>query len=264
MDICKLIGMRSENMKKIGLTLISYDRPDFLKRTLDSLEDNMWGGAHYKKIILDEPYTEEKYGWLRQYKHISLSYKNNQGIAPTKNLAFSNMIENECTELFIMEDDILMKDPQTCLKYIDYAKMFQVPHLNFALHGDLNKGQRKMASWQRNNQSNSIVCVYPHCVGAFSYYSKDIIIKVGLIDENFINAWDHVEHTWRICQTGLIPPFGYFMDHPDSAILLDEQIGSLESSVIRRDLDWSKNVEDGRNYWISKHGTFLPPMPLWK
>ncbi len=251
-------------MTKIGLSLISYDRPDFLKRTLDSLERNLWGGAHYKKVILDEPFTEKKYGWLRQYEQLSFSYKENQGIAPTKNLAFSNMLKNGCTDLFIMEDDILMKDPQTCLKYVDYAHSMQVPHLNFALHGELNKDQRKLATWQRTNVSTSTVCIYPHCVGAFSYYSRAIISRVGLIDENFINAWDHVEHTWRICQTGLIPPFGYFMDHPDSDLLLVEQVGSLQSSVIRRNMAWSKNVEAGRNYWISKHGSFLPPMPEWK
>ncbi len=250
-------------MSKIGLSIISYDRPDFLKRTLDSLEGSLWGGAHHKAIILDEPFSEKKYGWLRQYSHLSFTYKENQGIAPTKNLALSDMIKEGCTDLFIMEDDILMRDAQTCLKYVDYARSTQVPHLNFALHGELNKGQRKMATWQHPNQAPTTVCVYPHCVGAFSYYSRDIITRVGLIDENFKNAWDHVEHTWRICQTGLIPPFWYFMDHPDSDSLLMEQIGSLQASVIRRDLTWNNKVEAGRNYWIAKHGAFLSPMPKW-
>lgn len=250
-------------MKKIGLSLISYDRPDFLKRTLDSLEEISWGGAHHKAIILDEPFSEKKYGWLRQYPHLSFTYKENQGIAATKNLALSSMIENGCTDLFIIEDDILMKDAQTCLKYIDYANASHVPHLNFALHGDLNKGQRKMATWQRPDQTTTSICVYPHCVGAFSYYSREIIMTIGLIDENFKNVWDHVEHTWRICQTGLTPPFWYFMDHPDSDLLLEEQTGSLQASVIRRDLEWSTKVENGRKYWIAKHGAFLPPMPKW-
>lgn len=250
-------------MKKIGLTLISYDRPDFLKRTLESLEANLWGGAHYTAIILDEPFNKKKYGWLSQYSHLTFTYKENQGVASTKNLAIRSMINEGCSDLFIIEDDILMNEPQTCLKYVEYAQMTQVPHLNFALHGDLNKNQKKMAIWQRTNHTATEICVYPHCVGAFSYYSKDIITKVGLIDENFQNAWDHVEHTWRICQTGLTPPFWYFMDHPESAILLKEQTGSIQASVIRRDLAWSAKVEAGRNYWITKHGEFLPPMPDW-
>jgi GT2 family glycosyltransferase len=250
-------------MNKIGLTLISYDRPDFLRQSLDSLEGSQWGGAHHKAVILDEPFSEKKYGWLRGYEHISVLYKENQGVAVTKNMAITSMIQNGCSDLFIMEDDILMVDLHTCTKYLDYAEAMQVPHLNFALHGDLNKGQKRMKVWQRINQQDKVVCVYPHCVGAFSYYSKDIILRVGLIDENFKNSWDHVEHTWRISQTGMIPPFWYFMDHPESYSLLREQPESISASVIRKDPAWNAKVEAGRAYWISKHGAFLPPMPYW-
>jgi GT2 family glycosyltransferase len=250
-------------MHNVGLALISYDRPSFLKQALDSLESNLWGGANHRLVVVDEPYDEEKYGWTRKYPGLSFIYKDNKGVAPTKNLALSNLLANECEHLFIMEDDILMSDQQACTKYVDYASQLQVPHLNFALHGELNIGRKKIAKWQRPGQMESTICVYPHCVGAFSYYSREIIELVGLIDENFINAWDHVEHTWRICQTGQVPPFWYFMDHPDSNSLLKEQVGSLFASVIRKDPSWQEKVDAGRAYWIQKHGEFLPPMPNW-
>lgn len=250
-------------MSNIGLALISYDRPDFLKRTLDSLESHQWGGASYKTVIVDERYDDDKYGWIQNYPHLTIHYKENEGVAPTKNLAINTLLAKNCEHLFIMEDDILMSNHLTCLQYVDYANKTKVPHLNFALHGELNKGRKKIAIWQRVDHADTTVHVYPNCVGAFSYYSRGIIEQVGLIDENFRNAWDHVEHTWRICQTGKIPPFWYFMDHPDSDLLLKEQIGSLQASVIRKNPDWTAKVNAGREYWIKKHGTFLPLMPQW-
>jgi hypothetical protein len=42
------------------------------------------------------------------------------------------------------------------------------------------------------------VSLYPHCVGAFSYYSKKCLDKIGLLDERFFNAKEHLDHTYEI------------------------------------------------------------------
>ena len=249
--------------EKIGIAVISYDRPHFLRNSVENLEAKNWGGAHEKLIIVDEPYDKLKYQWLYELTDANIIFKENQGVGPTKNLAFEYLLKAKCKNLFTIEDDIIMVDDVTCVRYADYAHQKNVSHLNFALHGELNKDQGKLLNWNRGAGVNETIYVYPDCVGAFSFYTSDILTDVGLIDENFKNAWEHVEHTWRISHTGTIPPFWYFMDFPDNSNCLREMPESLVQSSIRNDLNWKINVERGKRYWLSKHGVFLPPRPDW-
>lgn len=242
-------------MSKIGLTVITYSRPDYLKQCLQSLQLMNWGGADYKLVCADFKDTETRDKILqicKDYNVNCLSFPENVGVGRNKNAGLKQMIKDGCTDLFLIEDDILMRNPNTCKHYIQEAKRIGVQHMNFALHGPLNKGHKK---------TFGIATVYPHSVGAFSYYTKNVIEKVGLIDENFKNAWEHVHHTWRIANHNFTTPFWYFADHPQSALMLEEIPGSIDNSSIRPRNDWKQNIADGKAYWIKKHGFFLPPFP---
>ena len=238
----------------IGLAVITYNRPDYCLKVLESLIANNCGGAN-KVIVIDDNSTIS-------YKHIiSLLYQTNisfytnstnRGVAHSKNKAFKLLLEAGCDHIFLMEDDILMVDPDTCGYYISSAERFKVQHLNFGLHGTMNTGK---GFWK-----DGVFC-YPDCVGAFSYYSREVLEKVGLMDENFKNAWEHVEHTYRIIEAGYHPEFWNFADCPISDELLKEIPGSIDNSVIRPRSDWMENIQRGRIYWDDKHGSWLPPRP---
>ncbi|NLE01643.1 MAG: hypothetical protein GX640_17400 [Fibrobacter sp.] len=149
-----------------------------------------------------------------------------------------------------------MVDPKTCQKYIAYANSCKIEHLNFAHHGPANKGRGKIIQFNGRD-----IQIYPHCIGAFSYYSRKCIETIGFLDENFLNAWEHVEHTKRVIDAGMHPPFWYFADVPESWNLLEEIPGSLEYSSIRVCKDWKGNIKKGKKYWKKKHGEWLPKSP---
>ena len=244
---------------KIGLGVVSYNRPEYLKQCLESLEKNGWSGAHVRMVVedgSDEKHKEAYDALEEQYCDHVMFFRSeqNQGVGPAKNLILQHLIDEGCDHLFIMEDDILMILPVTCFEYINYAAEKGVFHLNFALHGDGNIG--------RKHEIDGI-CVYPNCVGAFSYYHKKCIDTVGFLDEKFHNAWEHVEHTMRIANAGLTTPFWYFADHPDSGDMLREIEGSIQNSSIRPREDWKKSIEEGYLYWVDKHKEFLPERPTW-
>jgi GT2 family glycosyltransferase len=246
-------------INKIGLAVITYARPDYLKQCLQSLDLHSWGGSNRQIIVVDEE-DGPKYDSFDRGEH-DFYFGPNKGVASAKNRAITQLLGDGCEHIFVMEDDILMKRNDTCIAYINYAKITKVPHLNFALHGVMNKGKGRY--FGSNNPDCPTILCYPEVVGAFSYYTKEILAEVGLMDENFKNAWEHVEHTWRICKTGKIPKFWYFMDHPVSDLLLEEIPGSIDNSSIRPRPDWMKNIEEGANYWQKKHGEFLPDKPAW-
>jgi len=239
-------------MNKIGLAIMTYNRIDYLKQCLASLKENNYGGADYV-VVVDDCSTDGTVEFLETLPdniHI-ITKDENRGIAHSKNNGLEALMMAECEHLFLMEDDILMKYPKTCNSYVTYAKMFNLHHLNFALHGPMNIG--KGASTIEG------IRVYPDCVGAFSYYTKECIDKIGYLDEKFINAWEHVEHTYRICKAGMTTPFWTFADNILNYKLLKEIPNSIDNSSIRPREDWKENIEKGKEYFIKKHGCWLPP-----
>lgn len=101
---------------------------------------------------------------------------------------------------------------------------------------------------------NTNLSFYKNCVGAFSYYNSEVIEKVGFMEETFINAWEHVHHTYKIIQAGFHPPFWWFADLSDAEIYLDNIIDCMSQSTIARSPNWGKNVIEGENYFKTLEG----------
>jgi len=246
---------------KWGLAVIGYSRPDYLKQCLESLNKNDWGGADYRLLVLDykDEETKNKNMLVAIEANVNniIYFDSNRGVAKAKNEAFKRMLNEDCDHIFVMEDDILMTRPDTCLWYIQSALEYNVEHLNIAHHGPANVGKKALLEWK----PDIFVRVHPNCVGAFSYYTRHCLEEVGLIDEKFLNAWEHVEHTKRIIDAGMHPPFWYFADAPISFEYLKEIPGSIIQSSIRPRSDWKNNIDTGKNYWVEKHGQWLPPFP---
>ena len=89
----------------------------------------------------------------------------------------------------------------------------------------------------------------------FSFFTRKVIEEVGYIDEDFYNAWEHVEHTYRIIKQGFHPPFWYFADIEKSYNFLSEHKDAIEKSAISRDNDkFLENVNKGSKIYREKHG----------
>jgi GT2 family glycosyltransferase len=240
---------------KLGLAIITYKRPEFLKRCLESLEKNSWGGATERIVVVDEPPGDSYTDFNIQvgYTNPSFYFQDNGGVAKAKNRALKELLARGCDHIFLMEDDQEMLDPNTCEKYIQYAQEHKLHHMNFAHHGP-----QKDRGWYMELRGTHC---HADCVGAFSYYTKEVLEVVGLMDEEFYNAWEHVEHSYRIAKAGYSLPFWFFADHPQSRSMLREQEGSIQQSSIRPDAGWTEKMEAGKKYWTSKHGRFLPARP---
>ena len=246
--------------EKTGIAIVGYSRPDYLKQCLESVGKNNLGGADEVIVCLDYKDDETMKANLAVVEQSGFTKvvpsMKNEGVAANKNKGLAYFMERGYDHIFLMEDDILMKDPKTCLKYVAYAQMMKLEHLNFAHHGPANVGSEKIYHLKAG-----MMTVYPHCVGAFSYYSKKCIEAVGYFDTNFKNAWEHVEHTYRIIYADMHPPFWYFPDYPASKKLLEEIPGSIDNSSIRPRSDWKENIAAGQVYWINKHKNWIPDFP---
>jgi glycosyltransferase involved in cell wall biosynthesis len=236
----------------IGICLITYNRLGYLKQCIDALEQYNWSGAKYK-VVVDDGSTEEGYSsYLSSLKEKDIwIIKNqpNQGVAVTKNKGMKFLYEHNCKHIFTIEDDILLKSDQVCQEYIKFCKENKLYHANFAWHGDGNKDGGYI-----NPEG---LRVYHNIIGAFSYVHALCIYTVGYMDENYLNATEHIDYTLMCSKKGLTTPFWEFIDIPNSRDLLEEIPGSIEGSSIRPRIDWNQNIQNSYVYFRKKWGQSL-------
>lgn len=212
------------------------------------------------------PYNDESYP---KSAHV-IQHETNQSVGAAKTTAINYLMEQGCEHIFIMEDDILIKDEKVFEQYIKHSLYSGIKHLNFGLHGPANKkgsqgfktlDDRKDVDGQPNPRmivpypEDSIeIALYPNCVGAFSYYRRGVIEDLGGFDPIFKNAWEHVEHTYQAIKKGYHPSFWYFADINKSWEYLDDIPNSIEESTIARTVTWTDNFKKGTIHYKKKHG----------
>ncbi len=242
------------NITRVGLFLITYNRLDYLKKSLEALDNNNWGGANLRGIV-DDGSNDGTSDFLIEYAKendaIIILKSGNMGVADSKNRALDYMYNAACTEMFTIEDDIIMKDRCTCIKYVAHARTRGLEHMNFALHGPLNKGMAFIYTWR----GNDLHC-YPNVTGAFTYISKKCYDEVGGYDIEFKNTMDHPFYTLQAAKKGMHPPFWKFVDHPKNHEMLEEIEGSYRGTTIPFK-DRNANLKVAKELWIKKEGCWI-------
>ena len=92
----------------------------------------------------------------------------------------------------------------------------------------------------------------------FSFFTREVLEKVGYIDEQFYNAWEHVDHTYRIALAGYHPPFWWFADIADSEKYLEEAPGAIDNSSIADKKEQWHNIQ-----YCTEQGTKFPQKGTW-
>lgn len=248
---------------KIGVGLITCNKPDRLKQSAPTIPN-----VDELVIVNDgEPYPSDVYPKGAEV----IQHSKNKGVGISKNDALRYLMLEGCEFLFLMEDDVLIKNPNVFEAYIEAGETSGIWHLNYALQGPANRMQEQQGMDVENrhklNQTSppnpreiieyddgTEIALYPNCVGAFSFYLRGIIKAVGYNDERFINAWEHVEHTYRIIKLGLHPPFWWFADINKSWEYLEDIPNCIEESTITHTPEWMQNFRQGMAYFQHKYG----------
>lgn len=230
---------------KIGLGLITCDRPEFFEKSsnslfkLDCIKIVIDDGESKVSTLLDKEYTE----------------KPKSGVGKAKNKAFNHLLKQGCEHLFLMEDDIEILDEKVFELYINASESTGIKHFNFGLHGNHNLDYLGRPNIKKtiNYPNNTRINLYPNVLGAFSYYHKDVLDKVGLMDENFYNALEHVDHTYQTIKEGFHPPFRWFADVEGSRSYLKDIVPDHQQSKIRNEADFMKTFQSALDIFIKKN-----------
>jgi glycosyltransferase involved in cell wall biosynthesis len=183
------------------------------------------------------------------------------GVGKAKNLALSKLIEEGCEHIFLMEDDIEITDPKVFEVYIKTSISSGIKHLNYGLHGNhnLDPNGNPVIRKSINYPDNIVVDLYPNLLGALSYFHYSVLQSVGLIDETYHNALEHVDHTLQIILKGYHPPFRWFADVHNSGLYLKDIVANHEQSVIRSEENFMDNFRKNLDIFISKNNFSVVP-----
>ena len=262
--------------KSIGFGMVTYNAEHRIKQsafTVPNWVDNF--------VIVNDgtPYPEDSYP---KEAHI-IQHETNKSVGAAKTTAIKYLLENtDCEHIFLMEDDIIIKDENVFEEYIKHSLVSGIKHLNFALHGPANKkgsqgfsdlNDRKDVDGEPNprmvvpykNEENNqevTIALYPNCVGAFSYYSRKVLEDLGGFDPAFKNAWEHVEHTYQAIKKMYHPAFWYFADINKSWDYLTDIPNSIEESTIAHTDTWNDNFRKGTSWYKKKHGMTPTQTPV--
>lgn len=249
---------------KCGLGITTYNRPAYFKQCIDHVIKYTKSSVDFIVVVNDgsgeeyEKEYQEIYSKLPKEIRI-IHQKENGGCSKAKNILLKEMIKEGCEDLFICEDDILIRNEFAIPQYIKVAREYGFHNLCYALHGPINIGKRLPIPGE--------VAYYPDSVGAFCYYTREVIAEVGGFDEEFHNAMEHVELTDRIARVGKTLSFSMFVDIANSDQYISEIKGSIENSSIRpkveteeETLKFRKNIYAALCHWKEKDGERFP---LW-
>ena len=257
---------------KIGIGIITCDRPNYLKDLLKSIDKS----NNYEFIIVDDgltPVEEPDYSVHKTDGRI--------GVGKAKNIALKKLIDVDCEHIFILEDDCIITNPEVFQIYINAYKETGLKHFNFGpaspwnrvqenpeIIGDLSKRGDASQKGDPNpkmtiNYANNVsISLYEHIVAMFTSYHASVLKEVGLMDEDFYNAWEHVEHTLRIIKNGDYTPFWWFADVTGSENYIKEQEGEkANTSLAKNEEEFMKRVHDGLQVFYKKHGTVPAMIP---
>lgn len=264
------------NPDSIGFGMVTYNAEHRIRQSAFTVPK--W----IKNFVIvndGTPYPEDAYP---EGAHI-IQHETNKSVGVAKTTAIDYLMSLGCEHIFIMEDDILIKDENVFKEYIKHSLVSGIKHLNFALHGPANKkgsqgfktledrkdldgepNPRMIIPYSNGDKGNDgvTIALYPNCVGAFSYYYRTVLEDIGGFDPAFKNAWEHVEHTYQAIKKGYHPAFWYFADINESWKYLTDIPNSIAESTIARTPTWNDNFKKGTMWYKKKHGVTPTETPL--
>ena len=259
--------------KKIGVGVVTYKRPDYFRTCINSVP-----AVDTLVVVNDgDPYDASIYP--SKVKEV-IQHTKNKSVGVSKNEILRYLIQDGCTHLFTIEDDMEIIRPDVFEAYIKAAEGSGIWHLNYGPGSPYNRVQNpdilKMDLEGRHLldmhsavnprlivecDNGSKIALYQHSVGMFTYFHRGVVKNIGYHDEHFHNAWEHLDLTYRIIKAGLHPPFWWFADLWDSTQYLREIEGAIANSSIANNKEqWKKNVGEGAAWYKHIHGHYPAQM----
>jgi len=268
--------------------ILTANRPEFLYNLMKSLDFTvnikdslverliMVNDGDNKNLEFPRNYLTSIQDPTKKGKFILCDHKENLGIAKSKNEILSIFMQHcKSDYLFLIEDDVVIKNPKIFNEYINISNLTGFQHLIWGSGGPNNiKTMDKIilpdprytiTYKEKDTEIEHDVLFFKHCVGMFCLYTRKYLEKVGAFDEEYKNAVEHIDHSFKGATVDMIPGYGVWPDSEESFYCLDDQDRDLSHSSTRNFTEYEKNVMNGFRRFNSLYGfspTTFPEITL--
>jgi GT2 family glycosyltransferase len=244
---------------KLGIGVTTKDRPEYFEQCIKTLPI-----VDFVCYVNDgDEYASGVYEKGNNDKYEVIQHEKNMGIACAKNSALRCLIQNDCNFLFLLEDDILIKNPEVFLKYIKTAEVSGLWHMNYGFSNIYNfneDGTRAIRSTLDYEDDLSVIFT-PNLMAGFQFFHKSVIKAIGYMDERYskLKNMEHVDHSYKAVKCGLLPSYCWWPDINNSWDYISVIEESIENSQ-SKDENFKKNFGLACALFNHKYG-FNPTQP---
>ena len=209
---------------KIGVGITTYNSEDYFLELYKSLPQNkidelvvVNGGNSYK-----EDYDAH---WIQHKKNHYPSVCRNDCI---------NFLQNrKCEHIFIIEDDLIIKNENIFDLYIKASKVSGLKYFSFvSMSWDAGQPNQRTPRMTVNYKENISISFYRNMCNEFTYHHYSCFDEIGLYDTQFRDPFD-IDMAYRESQTDYASPFWWFADVSNS----DEYIENNKNAKSRLQSD---------------------------
>jgi glycosyltransferase involved in cell wall biosynthesis len=239
---------------KIGVGIITYNSENYFNSLYESLPFDrvndivvVNGGDRYK-----HPY--EPCNWIQHSKNYYPAF--------CRNDAVNFLMNRGCEHIFLIEDDMIIKDVNIFDKYIQASKASGLKYFSYV-----------STSWESGTpgsrtprltveySKNISVSFYKNMCNEFTYHHYTAFKQTGLYDTQFRDPFD-IDLAYRESCSNYAAPFWWFADITNS----DELICNNPNAVSRLQTDRpdgsrEQRIQEQWKLFVNKHGLMVNEIP---
>lgn len=230
---------------KIGVGIVTYNSEDYYKSLYNSIKDikidclvTVNGGNPYTN-----KYTEH---WIQ--------HDTNKYPAACRNDAITFLLQNGCTHLFIIEDDMIIKRKDVFERYVQTSQVSGLKYFSFvSTSWDSGTPKQRTPRLVVEYSKDISVSFYKNMCNEFTYHHRSCFDKVGLYDTQFRDPFD-IDMAYRESQQDYASPFWWFADITDSDMYIENNpvaVSRLQGA--RSDGSREQRIQEQWGLFVKKH-----------
>lgn len=238
----------------IGVGVVTYNSEEYFYSLYNTLPHSQID----QLVVVNGGNTYE-----REYKHAHwIQHTKNFYPSVCRNDCLTFLLNRDCEHIFLIEDDMLLKNPNIFDAYIKASEASGLKYFSFVStaweSGTPKNRTPRLTAQYKDGISLSF---YKNMCNEFTYHHKSCFELVGLYDGNFRDPFD-IDLAYRESSHIYSSPFWWFtditnsddyiMNNPDakSRLQADRPDGSREQRIQK---EWA--------YFKEKHGLYVNEIP---
>jgi glycosyltransferase involved in cell wall biosynthesis len=241
--------------KKIGIGITTYNSESYYKELYDSLLPSINYISEIVTINGGDKYKGEyAFDWVQ--------HSRNRYPSVCRNDAVSFLLNKGVDYIFLIEDDMIIKNPDVFKLYINAHERTGLDYFCYASTSSgsgmpFNRTPAATVEYPCSTKIN----FYPNMCNEFTFHSaRNFMTPEGMYDSNMRDAFD-VDMVYRSSKNPQlnVAPFWWFADIEGS----DDLVGNNPNAVSRLQANGARDaaIRDQWKYFVVKYGTNVQNIP---